>query len=143
MRSDQLPSFRSFDGPFTFMSASGREGRCYLSVYERRGSLPVVVAYELASNEGPSVTNAAASIATQVWRQLLADAKEGIIFVEAYADPNPRQGAPTVRFAEVTFDLDHGPDGDALHSPRWRHRERAEVEQLIGGPVSVPIESSY
>jgi len=43
------------------------------------------------------------------------------------------------RFAEVTFDL----DGDALHSPRWRHRERAEVETLIGGPFSVPVESSY
>jgi len=42
--------------------------------------------YELASNDGPSVTNAAASIATQVWRQLLPDAKEGIIVVEAYRD---------------------------------------------------------
>jgi hypothetical protein len=143
MWSDQLPSFRSFDGPFTYTSASGGEGRCYLSVYERRGSLPVVIAYELASNEGPSVTNAAASIATQVWRQLLADAKEGIVFVEAYADPNPRHGASAVRFAEVTFDLNHGPDGDALHSPRWRHKERAEVEALIGGPVGVPTEGSY
>jgi len=39
----------------------------------------------------------------------------------------------------VTFDL----DGDALHSPRWRHRERTEVERLIGGPVSLPVETSY
>ncbi len=143
MWSDQLPSFRSFDGPFTYTSASGREGRCYLSVYERRGSLPVVIAYELASNEGASVTNAAASIATQVWRRLLPDAKEGIIFVEAYQDTCRPDRAPAVRFAEVTFDLDHGPDGDALHSPRWRHRERVEVERLIGGPVGVPAEGSY
>ncbi len=49
MRSDQIPSFRSFDGPFTFIGANGVEGRCYLSVYEHRGALPVV--YELASNE--------------------------------------------------------------------------------------------
>jgi len=84
MRSEWAPSFRSFDGPFTYTSASGAEGRCYLSVYEHRGTLPVVLVYELASNEGPSVTNAAASIATQVWRQLLPDAKEGIIVVEAY-----------------------------------------------------------
>jgi len=39
----------------------------------------------------------------------------------------------------VTFDL----AGDALYSPRWRHRERAEVEALIGGPVGVPVENSY
>jgi len=142
--SDQSPSFRSFDGPFTYTSASGAEGRCYLSVYEHRGTLPVAIAYELASNEGPSVTNAAASIATQVWRQLLPDAKEGIIFVEAYTnaytnkDTSRRGGGPSERFAEVTFDL----DGDALHSPRWRHIERADVEALIGGPVGVPVERS-
>jgi len=39
----------------------------------------------------------------------------------------------------VIFDL----DGDALHAPRWRHIERAEVERLIGGPVNLPVETSY
>jgi len=139
MRSEWVPSFRSFDGPFTYTSASGAEGRCYLSVYEHKASLPVVIAYELASNHGPSVTTAAAAIATQVWRQLLPDAKEGIIFVEAYRDNLCRGGEPSERFAEVTFDL----DGDALHSPRWRHIERANVEALIGGPASLPVERSY
>lgn len=137
MWSDQFPSFRSFDGPFTYTSASGREGRCYLSVYERRGSLPV--ACELRDNPGASVTNAAAQIATQAWRQLLPTAKEGIVFIEVYVDARRMHSAPGERFAAVTFDL----DGDALHSPRWRHREQAEVERLIGGPVSVPAESSY
>ena len=141
MRSEQSPSFRSFDGPFTYTSASGAEGRCYLMVYEHKASLPVVIAYELASNQGQSVTTAAASIATQVWRQLLPDAKEGIIFVEAYRDRDTwrRVGEPAEHFAEVTFDL----DGDALHSPRWRHIERADVEALIGGPASLPLERSY
>jgi len=60
MTQEQVPAYRSFDGPLTFTSASGAEGHCYLSVYERRGSLPVVIAYEVASNDGPSVTNAAA-----------------------------------------------------------------------------------
>ena len=36
-------AYRSFDGPLTFTSASGAQGHCYLSVYERRGSLPVVM----------------------------------------------------------------------------------------------------
>jgi hypothetical protein len=139
MRSEWVPSFRSFDGPFTYTSASGAEGRCYLSVYEHRGALPVVLVYELASNDGPSVTNAAASIATQVWRQLLPDAKEGIIFVEAYTDTQRLAGESSACFAEVTFDL----DSNALHSPRWRHIERADVEALIGGPASLPVERSY
>ena len=139
MRSEWVPSFRSFDGPFTYTSARGAEGRCYLMVYERKASLPVVIAYEVASNEGPSVTTAAASIATQVWQQILPDAKEGIVFVEAYKDTRPIQGAPAERFAEVPFDL----DSNALHSPRWRHIERADVEALIGGPASLPVERSY
>jgi len=100
-----------------------------------------LIAYELASNDGPSVTTAAASIATQVWRQLLPDAREGIIFVDAYTDKDTsrRGDGPSERFAEVTFDL----DGDALHSPRWRRIERANVEALIGGPASLPVERSY
>jgi len=59
--------------------------------------------------------------------------------VPPHIDPRHVHIAPGERFAEVTFDL----DGDALHSPRWRHRERAEVERLIGGPISLPVESSY
>jgi len=139
VRSDQIPSFRSFDGPFTFTSARGGEGRCYLSVYEHTGTLPVVIAYELASNHGPSVTTAAASIATQVWRQLLPDAKEGIIVVEAYRDTHRRAGESSERFAEVIFDL-AGATLHALHAPRWRHIERTDIEALIGGPASLPVE---
>ncbi len=44
MRSEWVPSFRSFDGPFTYTSVSGAEGRCYLMVYERKASLPIVIA---------------------------------------------------------------------------------------------------
>jgi len=61
------------------------------------------------------------------------------VFIEGYVDPRHTHLAPGERFAEVTFDL----DGDVLHSPRWRHKERADVERLIGGPVGVPVESSY
>jgi tryptophan 2,3-dioxygenase len=131
-------AFRSYDGTFSYTGPTGHEGHCYLQVFERRGALPVVLACETNDNPGASVTNAAASIATQAWRRLLPQAKEGIVFVEAYVDPHHVHIAPGERFAEVTFDL----DGDALHSPRWRHRERAEVERLIGGPISLPVESS-
>jgi len=138
MTQGQTPAFRSYDGPFSYTAPTGHEGCCYLQVFERRGALPVVLACETKDNPGASVTNAAASIATQAWRRLLPRAKEGIVFVEVYVDMHHTHSAPDERFAEVTFDL----DGDALHSPRWRHRERAEVERLIGGPISLPVESS-
>jgi len=98
-----------------------------------------LIACELRDNPGASVTNAAAQVATQAWRQLLPTAKEGIVFIEAYVDSHHTHSAPGERFAEVTFAL----DGDALHSPRWRHRERADVEALIDGPLSLPVETSY
>jgi len=56
MWSDRIPSFRSFDGPFTFTSARGVEGRCYLSVYEHRGTLPVVM-YVICNRHTGGVTS--------------------------------------------------------------------------------------
>lgn len=140
MTRDPRPAFRSYDGPFAFTSAAGHEGRCYVQVYEPRGGdLPIVIACEMSQNPGPSITNAAAAVATQVWRQLLPHAREGLRWIELYKDGQGGETEPAERFAEVTFDL----DGDALHSPRWRHIARADVERLIGGPVSVPITTSY
>ncbi len=49
-------------------------------------------------------------------------------------DPHHTHSAPDERFAVVTFDL----DGDALHSPHWRHMKRVDIEALIGGPVTLP-----
>lgn len=139
MQSDQLPAYRSYDGVFSFTDARGREGTCYLQVWEPRGSLPLALACELSSNEAASITNAAAELATQVWQRLLARAVEGLRFVEAYIDPYHTDLAPAERFAEVVFQI----DGHTLHSPRWRHISRADVEALIGGPLTIPVESSY
>ncbi len=136
MTQGQVPAFRSYDGPFSYTGPTGHEGRCYLHVFERWGALPVVV-YEVASNHGPSVTNAAASIATQVWWQLLPDAKEGIIVV-VYVDPFLTNNESPERFADVVFHL----DGNRLHSPKWKLISRATIEAMIGGPLTIPVESS-
>lgn len=131
---------RAYDGPYAFVGPHGREGHCYLQIYEPRGGdLPVVLAVETADNEGPSITHAQPALATGVWRQLLPHAIEGLRWIELYLDTYHRDVAPAERFAEVIFDL----AGDTLRTPRWRHIERADVEALIGGPVSVPIGSSY
>jgi len=134
--------YRSYDGYYTYTDARGREGHCYLQVYEPRGALPLALATEAPDNHAASITNAAGDLATQVWRQLLPLALEGLRWIEVYLGPDsdPRDpGLREARFAEVTFSL----DGQALHSPRWRHRTRAEVEALIGGPFSVPLTRSY
>ena len=135
----QRPTYRSYDGPFGYTDALGRRGRCYLQVFEPRGSLPLAIACEVPDNPGPSITNAAEHLATQIWQQLLPRAREGIRFVECYIDPPRADGGPAEHFDEVLFRLDH----NRLHAPQWRHLTRAEVEAWIGGPFSVPIASSY
>lgn len=142
MQSDQLPAYRSYDGVFSFTDARGREGTCYLQVWEPRGSLPLAVACELASNDAASITNAASELATQIWQRLLPRAVEGVRYVEIYIDPmypHLMEHAPAERFAEVIFQL----DGNRLHSPQWTHISSATIEAMIGGHITVPIESSY
>ncbi len=138
MQPVQLLAYRSYDGIFSFNDARGREGTCYLQVLEPRGSLPLALACELASNEAASISNAASELATQIWQRLLPRAAEGIRFVEAYIDRHHTDLAPAERFAEVMFQL----DGNRLHSPQWQHISRAQIEALIG-PFTIPVESSY
>lgn len=141
MQSYQLPAFRSFDGYFTYTTAAGWDGRCHLQVFEPKGALPIAIACELPGtlNTGPSITNAASALATQLWQQLLPRAREGIIFIEAYVDPFHAGSMPAERFAEVIFQL----DGNRLHSPRWAPIERATIEAMIGGPLFIPVRRSY
>ncbi len=141
--SNQSPAYRSYDGYFSWTSANGWEGRCYLQVYEPRGGLPVAIATESAANPGPSVTNSAARLATRVWRDLLPQAREGLRWIEVYLDPADPNPVYRERFAEVEFRLGRDTDGDALHAAAWRYIDRAGIEALIGGPFSAPFTSSY
>ncbi len=99
----QTPAFRSYDGTFRYIGPTGHEGRCYLQVFERRGALPVVLVWETKDNPGASVTNAAAQVATQAWRRLLPQAKEGIIFVEGYIGVRQRKLRRTAILHNVAF----------------------------------------
>lgn len=89
------------------------------------------------------MTNSAARLATQVWRELLSQAREGLRWIEVFLDPADPNPVYRERCAEVEFQLGRSPDGDALHAPTWRYIDRAGVEALIGGSFSVPVESSY
>ncbi len=127
----------AYDGWYTYTAKNGREGRCYAQVWQPRAGLPVVIVTEPADNPGPSDQRDGGARYSTV--ACLASPEPRGLPAEAYVDRHRLHSALGERFAEVTFDL----DGNALHSPRWRHRERAEVERLIGGPISLPVESSY
>src|SRR5690348_15423639 len=78
---------RTHDDLFAYKDGIHRiPGRCRIRVYGRQGSLPLVIATELADNPGPSITNAVEALAEQVWRTLLPHAREGFLWVEHYSD---------------------------------------------------------
>ncbi len=133
-----MPMQRSYDGPFTYVGPTGKEGRCYLQVYQEVASLPLVVAVELADNPGTSITNAAEQLGTRVWTELLPHAREGFRLIEVYRR-RTSTGALDETFDDVTFTL----AGQVLDNADWQHMTRAQVETIIGQPLIIPVESSY
>lgn len=122
------PAFEYF-----YSRASGITGTCDLRVYESVDDLispgvNVVVATELPTNEGLSVTNGIAQIATRVRVDL---GLQPTILVEHY--PDRGRGIPE------TFDVAHLDYNGRFYVPatypaqRWTPSSRAEVERMIGG----------
>lgn len=147
--SENSPLYRSYDGPYPYETLWGM-GLCYLQIYEARGGIPVVIVTEMAGNPGASVTEATEALATAIWRELLPTAREGFRMIEVYLDarsPAVRQDGRTwaayggvgERLAEVSYSS----EGDRLTQAEHRWIGRAEVEEMIGGPFSVPFTSSY
>jgi len=101
-------------------------GVCRLRIFEhaQNPGHAVDIATEMPGNLGPSITNAAATIATQVCARLALDPAR-LLFVEHY---NDAQGE---RFALVSFERDNM----TLRRPRWSHTDKATVEVLIGQPL--------
>ncbi len=128
---------KTCDTLFAFTAPNGAPSRCRIRVYEEAGRLPVVLATQLVADPeaGMSVTNAAAELAGQVWRDLLPQAREGLRWIEHYPPRSPDvRGDPTATedIDEVTFTL-CGPY--TLAAPRWRPLGRARAEGLIGQSI--------
>jgi hypothetical protein len=156
--SDQnAPIHRSYDGWYTYHTPSGSEGRCYVQVYEPRGGIPVVIVTEAPNNPGPSVPYVSDIIATQIWHELVPNAREGFRLVVVYLDPARFAGVglerpkslvatlmPQVQGkAETLCEVSYTIDGDRLTRPKYKSTTRVQVEALIGGPFSVPFTRSY
>jgi hypothetical protein len=153
--SDQnAPIHRSYDGWYTYHTPSGSEGRCYVQVYEPRGGIPVVIVTEAPNNPGPSVPYVSDIIATQIWHELVPNAREGFRLVQVFLDPARCAGADLERpkslvaaliqgTAETLIEVSYTIDGDRLTRPEYKATTRVQVEALIGGPFSVPFMRSY
>ena len=98
-------------------------GTCRLRIFEhaQNPGHAVVIATEVPSNPGPSVTNAAATIATQACARMALDPAR-LLFVEHYNDQDGE------RFALVSFERDNM----TLRRPKWSHTDKAKVEALTG-----------
>ena len=157
MSDQNAPIHRSYDGWYTYHTPSGSEGRCYVQVYEPRGGMPVVIVTEAPNNPGPSVPYVSTIIATQIWHELVPNAREGFRVFQIFLDPArfARAGLERPKSlvaalmpqaqgkAETLFEVSYTIDGDRLTRPEYKFTTRVQVEALIGGPFSVPFTRSY
>ena len=145
---------RSYDGWYTYHTPSGSEGHCYVQVYEPRGGIPVVLVTEAPNNPGPSVPYVSDIIATQIWHELVPNAREGFRVVQIFLDPARCASADLARpkslvaaliqgTAETLLEVSYTIDGDRLTRPEYKATTRVQLQALIGGPFSVPFTRSY
>jgi hypothetical protein len=108
-----LPSATSplrliYDGRYQYLGFWRHPASCWVRVYVSgsAGDLPVVVASELADNEGTSITNFAEKLAWQVthnpavWTQAPGAAREGVLWIEHFPEDGSALGET---FSLVTF----------------------------------------
>jgi hypothetical protein len=107
-------------------------GRCGLSVW-RAGTraYAVVIASELPTNPGASITNAYEQLATRVVRQLWPTVPPwGTLWFEHY--PPGLGMEDTHHYDLVTFGLVKQPAEVTYHHPSWRPVSRAFVAEALG-----------
>ena len=102
---------------------SGIWGHCLVELFRPAPALLVVILSELHTNEGPSITNAAADVWTLVEVRHAPDPGTRVVRVEHW----DWSTGPT--WDLVT--LSRAADG-SLHSPRWRRLTREELAALLG-----------
>ncbi len=126
-------------GPFDYNPDrwSNRMSSCYLRVYQLPNRIALVIATELAANMGPSITNSAEALATQVVREYGLD-PEKTHFVEHYdRRKDGSYGAAVKEFDDESYDFVSftWEDGRAGHA-KWKPASKEIIEVLIGEKLS-------
>jgi hypothetical protein len=115
----------TFNNVYEYLGSNGYISRCHLALYETPNEPMIVIASEIPDNPGQSITNAAAVLATDVFR-MFNGPKEGLIWIERY----PKDGDRPIddeRYSMVSFDF--SPNG--FTNPKWRYIPKAEVIALV------------
>ena len=120
-----MPTERIYSSTFLFQDALSRKGECGLALYRLESGAYVAIATDL--DKGPSITNAAEEIATQVKHQVL-DEGDALLWVEHYRY-SPFKKAETYDKVVMRW------DGQRYVDPEREHLTRAEVAQLIDSRV--------
>jgi len=113
-----------------------------------------VLVTEAPNNPGPSVPYVSDIIATQIWHELVPNAREGFRVVQIFLDPARCVSADLARpkslvaaliqgTAETLLEVSYTIDGDRLTRPEYKATTRVQLQALIGGPFSVPFTRSY
>ena len=121
---------KTLDMILRYRGYHGCPSMCRIRVYEVEGDptvSPVLIATELDSNPGTSVTNRIEVIATEVYR-LLERPEAGLTVIEHYA----RNTIAPERFALVTVVCEKG---KSFITPRWRHLTPGEIFDLVGNKL--------
>lgn len=108
----------------------GCPSQCRIRVYQAEGNpsiSPVLIATELESNPGTSVTNRIEVIATEVFR-LLERPEAGLTVIEHYT----KNAIAPERFALVTMIWEAG---SGFTTPRWKYLLPVNIEEMISGRI--------
>ncbi|MDP9472262.1 MAG: hypothetical protein M3Q71_16615 [Chloroflexota bacterium] len=134
------------DEIYPFRGRRSSVGICRIRVFEAVDRPPVVVATEVADNEGPSVTDSAPYLAAEVVARYFPhrfDESEPVVWLEHYDRATGGRLAPRlagmssvdqVTFASWTPRVvpDHGRDRVLLGEPFWVPLTHDELARLIG-----------
>lgn len=120
------------DRRFDFRGYHGSKAHCRIRAYRGRDGQFVVVATELPTNQGTSITNACETLAAEVCTRLEID-PTAMRWVEHYTAGPHRDGAES--FDVVTFIPSAGRREHGLGQPKWRRVSKAVVEDMIGQAI--------
>ena len=117
-----------YDRLYLYRGYHGCPSYGWLRIYMTPGQT-VVLATEVDDNPGTSVTNMAASLATEVVRTFRLPL-DTLVWIEHYPPRLGIHGGPRlpVSFDQVTFTL----TTQGLRHPQWRRLSQAAVETFLG-----------
>lgn len=126
------------DDWFEYPGYFHKPAHCQLEVYRRESGegYIVVIATELAANDGASITNASESLAVQICKNFSLPHPQKLILIEHYyADSVLPESYSLVRFQNIRRVQTNRDVKFVFEGRSWLPLEKSELERLIGGTL--------